>query len=164
MAAANHDDRVVRRRPVQVVPQGQTLLRQLAFVPVAVGDDQIAAGRGGGALGDGAKQVGDGAGAGEVHAGAAPKSVEVVVGEGGDDGAPLQVDHRRFRAQQPQHLGVGAGCQDGASGDRQRLHRAQLGVQRAYPTVVQDQLRRRGRHAARGEGDQGRERSRGKSG
>ena len=93
MAAANDDDGIVRRHGVEVAPVRQPMLLELRFVPVAVGDDDVA----GTALldprGDRGQHVGDRARARQIHTGSAAGVVQVIVGEAGNDRPALQIDH-----------------------------------------------------------------------
>ena len=57
MAPADDDHWMARRRAVEVVAVGKPLLRELALVPVAVGDDDLALGSLRRAGGDGVENV-----------------------------------------------------------------------------------------------------------
>ena len=102
---------------VEVVAQRQAPLAQLAFVPVAVGDDDFAG------LGrlhprrDGGGDIGERPGARQVHAGTAAGAVQVVVHQAGNDRPPAEIDEPRARAGQRPHPRRRAGGDDAIAGD-----------------------------------------------
>ena len=162
MAAAHHHDRVIRRRPVEVVPEWQPLFRQLALVPIAVRDDEFAGFGLGAARGDRTKHVSHGARARKVDAGATPQGVKVVVGEAWHDGTAIEVDDHGFGSAVTQDLVVGSGSNDAASEHGQRGDGAELVVQCVDEAVVNDEVRRVGRRGCAGGEAEGESREQGR--
>src|SRR5207249_4861249 len=91
------------------------------FVPVAVGDDDVAGTTLFHTRGDGGKHVGQRTGAREVHAGAAAGVVQVIVREAGNHGAAFEVDHRRGGPGELSDVGRSADGGELPSGDGDRL-------------------------------------------
>ena len=148
MAAADDDHRVVGGRLVEIVAERQPRLGELSLVPVAVRDHEPAGLGVGGAGGDGLFQLGQRAHAGEIHAGAAAEGVEVVVGEAGDHGPPVEGDGLGLGPAAAQDFVVGADRGDPVSGDGERFDHAVRVVEGVDASAVEDEVGGRRRFAA----------------
>ena len=156
MSAADHDDRIVRRDRVQIAAIRQPVLLQLRFVPVAVGDDDLARTAGFHARADRREHVGDAARAREIDAGAAAGVVQMAVGEPGNHRLPVQIDRRRLRAGELADCVVAADGGEAPARDRDRLRDREARVDGDDVSVEEDAVGgRRLRTQGRGSQDRG---------
>ena len=135
MAAANKDDGVIGRNGIQIAAQGQALLPELGFMPIAVGDHDFAFWSGGDAGLQRVKDVGQRASGGEVDAWAAAGGVQMTVFEARDYSAALQIDHPCGGTGQFADAGAFAGGGElvaahgeGFDGGGPRIHREDFAV------------------------------------
>ncbi len=79
VAAAHHDQRMIRRGAIEIIAIWKPLFLELSFVPVAVRHDHLTGRRGRRAHANGGEHVVDRAGARQIHAWAAADAVEMIV-------------------------------------------------------------------------------------
>ena len=147
--AADDDDRLPRRRAVEIVTVGEAVLGELPLVPVAVRDDQLPGGRLQREGGDRVDHFRHRSRARQVDAGPAPDPVVVVVGEPRDHGASVQLHDARAGSGQPANLLRSPHRQHPAAAHRQRLHHPRR-PEREHVSVHEYEIRRlpRGRRPA----------------
>ena len=95
MPAAHDHDGSARGDRIEIPAIRQTLLFELRLVPVAVGDDHLVGSRPFHTFTNRRDDLVEGSSAREVHARAAPRAVEVPVGQTWHDQAPAKVDDSR---------------------------------------------------------------------
>ena len=140
MAAAHEDDRVRRRHRVEIGAVRQAMLLQLRFVPVAVGDDDVAGAALLHARGDGGEDVGEAPRARQIDAGPAAGVVQMTVGEPRNHRLAVQIDRRRLRTGELADRGVGADGGELAAGDRDRFRDREPRVDGDHVAVDEDRV------------------------
>ena len=143
VAAAHEHDRILRRDAIEIVAQRQPLFLQLRFVPVAVGDDDIAGLRGRDARAQCRIDIGQRSRARQVDARAAAGAMEMVIHQPRNHAPAFEIDHARRGTGDRAHLIVVADGHDAIADDRDRLLDAEAAIDGDDFAVEQDQVGRR---------------------
>ena len=139
MAAAHDDDRRHRRHLVEIAPQRKPLLLQLRFVPVAVGNDDLARFRALDPIAHGLQHIVEAPGAREIDPRPASCVVKMVVGEPWDYCHAVEIDLLRVRPREPTHRFVRTDSGELVAGDRDCLRVRELVVDgNDFGVVVDD--------------------------